>query len=289
MTAKMVVIASYPRSGNTWTRLVLDHVCRRATAPISINDIDNGFYNLRRMIFDGFAPIDAANLTAAEIDRYWPDVLRGFAATQPDTSPLIIKTHETARRTEMGDWLYPPEIMQGVIHLVRHPFDVAASYAPHLGWTIDRTIRAMLDSDHHLDRAADRMHVATAERVGSWAGHAASWTADDLPWPVISLRYEDLRADPIAGFTRAAAVAGLTDDAGLIARAVDFSRFDRLQAEEREAGFRERPAASPAFFRAGRSGIGWQDADPALLRELADRSAEMMQRFGYRADGGWES
>ena len=64
-----------------------------------------------------------------------------------------------------------------------------------------------------------------------------------------------------------------------------FSRFDRLQAEEREAGFRERPAASPAFFRAGRSGIGWQDADPALLQELADRSAEMMQRFGYRADG----
>ena len=83
-------------------------------------------------------------------------------------------------------------------------------------------------------------------------------------------------------------MAGLTEDVGVIAQAVEFCRFDRLQAEERRVGFRERPGRSPAFFRAGRSGIGWQAADPALLRELADRSADMMQRFGYRADGGWD-
>ena len=288
MTAALVLIASYPKSGNTWTRLVLDHLIRRARAPISINDIETGLYVQRRMIFDRFGPVEASDLTVTEIDRYWPEVFRSLVKGQPADAPLVLKTHEAGRRTDAGAWLYPPEIVRGVIHLVRHPFDVAASYAHHRGWTIDDTIRALLDPAHRIGGDMDRLQLPMPETVGSWAGHTASWTADDLPWPVISLRYEDLRADATRGFTRAAALAGLTEDAGLIARAVGFCRFDRLQAEEGEAGFRERPAASPAFFRAGRSGIGWPDADPALLGELADRSAEMMQRFGYRADGGWE-
>jgi hypothetical protein len=184
LTAALVLIASYPKSGNTWTRLVLDHVIRRARAPISINDIETGLYVQRRMIFDRFGPVEASDLTVTEIDRYWPEVFRSFAKGQPADVPLVLKTHEAARRTDAGAWLYPPEIVRGVIHLVRHPFDVAASYAHHRGWTIDDTIRALLDPAHRIGGDMDRLQLPMPETAGSWAGHTASWTADDLPWPV---------------------------------------------------------------------------------------------------------
>jgi hypothetical protein len=49
---------------------------------------------------------------------------------------------------------------------------------------------------------------------------------------VYVVRYEDMQADPIGTFTSVIRFCGLDDDPARIAKAVDFSRFDRVQAQE---------------------------------------------------------
>jgi hypothetical protein len=100
------------------------------------------------------------------------------------------------------------------------------------------------------------------------------------------VRYEDLRADPISVFTGMVRFCGLDDDAVRIARAVDFSRFERMQQQEAEHGFAEKLPEAASFFRKGISG-SWREAlTPELVAKLiADHQAEM-RRFGYlSADG----
>ena len=46
-------------------------------------------------------------------------------------------------RVATGEWLYPPEAIHSVIYLVRHPFDVAVSFAPHMNLPLNEAVELM--------------------------------------------------------------------------------------------------------------------------------------------------
>ena len=108
----------------------------------------------------------------------------------------------------------------------------------------------------------------------------ASWTGQsDLPLHVA--RYEDLLADPRAGFGAVVRFAGLAGDGPRLDRAVEHSAFPRLQAQEAESGFAEKQPTAPSFFRAGVAG-SWRTAlTPSQVRAIVDAHGEVMERFGY--------
>jgi aryl sulfotransferase len=282
MDAPLVLIASYPKSGNTWTRAVLQGILTPEHAG-DINRIDIGLYGQnRRALFDHYAPASAAELTPEEIDRFLPAVLREFAA---DTRALtFLKVHDAARRTDRGEWLYPPEAVRAVLYLVRHPFDVALSFSHHMGWSVDETVRVMADPGYSHALARKSLPTVLQERDGTWSGNVASWLAASPPYNVVALRYEDLKRDALAGFRIFAAAAGLPTDAWL-AHAVQATRFERLQAIEKSVGFRERPHTSPAFFRAGGSIAGKERLGDDARRQIVRAHGAIMQRLGYREDG----
>ena len=47
MTPRIILLASYPKSGNTWLRLVLSNLLYPAQAPVAINEIPLGMRWLR--------------------------------------------------------------------------------------------------------------------------------------------------------------------------------------------------------------------------------------------------
>jgi hypothetical protein len=95
------------------------------------------------------------------------------------------------------------------------------------------------------------------------------------------VRYEDLLANPLATFTRAARFLQLPDDPERIAKAIRFSDFRELARQEAEKGFRERPRHAERFFRQGQSGEGRQRLTPAQVERLTRTHADVMRRFGY--------
>jgi len=276
----LILVAGYPKSGSTWVRLVFETL-RRGRA-VSINDLDGGHYGARRrMLFDAAAPVNAGDLLAEEIDDLLPGVFR--ALSEESSGPHVIKVHDCALRTRSGDWLYPPDCVQKVLYLTRHPFDVAVSYAHHLGISPGDAIGHM-GTDETVARSAIRLRLPLHERIGSWSGNIGSWL-DGSGYDVVPLRYEDLFENPVANFVRLAHAAGFTASEAAVARACEATRFDRLKNEEQSAGFLERPKSSPAFFRAGRP-RSWQGAlDADLQAKLMEEHGAMMARLGYDAEG----
>jgi len=89
-------------------------------------------------------------------------------------------------------------------------------------------------------------------------------------------------ADPKKAFTALARHLLLNPTRRQLARAIEWSSFARLQAQEK--GFRERPPnADQSFFREGRAGK-WKDAlTAAQVDRIVRDHGEQMQRFGSLA------
>lgn len=284
MSQNLVLIASYPRSGSTWLRLIFENLRRPSFDPVSINAMAAGYYGFpRRLLFDDIAPVNAADLLPPEIDTFLPEVFRQLSAAISHT--IVIKVHDQARRAENGQWLFPPECVRAVIHVVRHPFDVAVSYAHHLGVNLTRAIELMSGrEDVVVADPKQRLPLQLHEHIGSWSEHVKSWQ-DSGEYPVTMVRFEDLFADPVSGFRRLAAEARLPAADDRISAAVRAATFARLQSEERSQGFRERPRTATAFFRSGRP-RSWGEELTAEMRESICRDhGRVMPRMGYEPDG----
>jgi aryl sulfotransferase len=283
MTANVVILASYPKSGNTWLRLLLANLLNPGSEPVPINNIDLGRFGTRRQKFDDYSGWEGSDLSDRELDFFWPDVLIRQAAESPNT--LFLKSHTMLYRNPAGEWIYPREIVRAVLHLVRHPFDVAVSFANHCGTSLEEAVDAMLMPGYIAAKQYDRASTSLPQRYGSWAEFNASWLKAAQAYPVTSLRYEDLLLDPNGNFAILARAAGLEFSLEKLAQAIDFTRFDRLQAAEMEAGFQERLKHGGKFFRAGRRGTGREVLNRVLRARIVEACGEIMEALGYQESG----
>ena len=285
----IVWIASYPKSGNTWTRAVLTNYLQDNGEPASINALAGGRTASVRDNFDELIGLDSADLRPDELTRYLPRfhalLARALFAPWPNArvmdgvQPRFAKTHE-AYRGPVGGARFSRVGTVGVIYLVRNPLDVAVSYAHHLQWPIDRILRRM--SDPAADEASSPSWICPLlpSPLTTWSGHVSSWL-DQTDLHAHVARYEDLLADPRTGFGAIVRFAGLTWDEARLDRAIGYAAFPRLCIQEAESGFRERQPTSPSFFRAGVAG-SWRTAlTREQVRALVDAHGPIMARHGY--------
>jgi len=156
--------------------------------------------------------------------------------------------------------------------------DVCLSLAKFWDCSLDRTIAFLAADDFHGGDGEEAMW----EFYGNWSRHVESWTAT-AESGILVLRYEDLLQDPLANFGRLAGfLDGRSPDPTRLAKAVDFSSFDRLKRAEDAAGFDEQGADGRSFFRKGQSGEGAKVLTKAQIDRVVRDHGEVMERFGYR-------
>ena len=96
----------------------------------------------------------------------------------------------------------------------------------------------------------------------------------------ILIRYEDLLADPEKHFARIIDYLGGEPEPERLRRAIAFSDFKILSAQEAQHGYAAGGPAGP-FFRAGKSGA-WRDAlTPAQAARIENDHRHVMRKFGY--------
>ncbi|WP_129676351.1 sulfotransferase domain-containing protein [Candidatus Chloroploca sp. Khr17] len=275
---RLVWLASYPKSGNTWVRLFLTAYSHPERDELDINAVDVSLHAGNRDLFDRVIGLEASELTPAEIERYRPDVYRQLAVEAAE--PLFIKVHDRWRRNADGASIFPPETTAATVYIVRDPRGVAPSYANHYNLSIDAAIEQMRTVDHAIATRPDRLASQLHQPMGSWSQHVTSWL-DQTDLPVHLVRYEDLHADPEATFAGILEAAGLPVDAERLAAALTQSRFDRLQAQEEAAGFKERLMGAPRFFRRGQAASWQEELTPAQIERIVADHGPVMARLGY--------
>jgi hypothetical protein len=230
--------------------------------------------------FKALAKKSVADLSEKKIAALRVKAQERAAAVNKNVIPM--KTHSLLGK----DHGYPTISVKatvGAIYIVRDPRDVVISAADHYGLTIDQAVEMMADK---TSRGRGMPGNTVHELMGSWSDHVRSWSR----WkhtPLLLLRYEDMLADSLGQLGRVARKLGITQDEARIRRAVEFSSFKTLQAQEAQTGFVEKSVNSQRFFRSGRAG-GWRGTlTPAQAAAIERDHAVQMRRFGYLppADG----
>lgn len=272
---KLIWLASYPKSGTTWLRAFLHNYILQPDAPYAINrltDLTVGESGASR--YAKYDPRPASQYTIADVQRMRPLVHRDITATQP--GHVFVKTHNASLLVE-GVPLMTPEMTAGAIYIVRDPRDIAVSYSRHLGRSIDDTIAFMADPG----AATGGTDVKVYERLSSWSIHAHFWTRNPNPLLQV-IRYEDMIGSTERVFADAIRFLGQEPPPERLARAIRFSAFEELRAQEKQGRFIEQPPeANAPFFRAGQPGQ-WRDMlTPEQRTRIESDHAEVMRRFGY--------
>jgi aryl sulfotransferase len=268
-------LVSYPKSGNTWMRIMLQSL-RNGGAPVDINEsIDSHILN--REEFEEHFGVESSDLAAPEIDAVRPELHRAIARASKD--PLILrKVHDRCWLTASGERVFPPEVSRGAVYIVRDPRDVAVSFAHAYGLDLEEAVCYMGDSTKTFASNSSRLTLQLSQPVGSWSEHVVSWL-DDAAMPLLLIRYEDMLAGSALELEKVARFLGIPAEA--CAQAAAASGFSTLREQEDKRGFRERVPAAARFFRQGRSGEGKEKLSIRLHERIKTDHGAVMKRLGY--------
>jgi aryl sulfotransferase len=275
----IVWLASFPKSGNTWLRLLIANLLNDGEGAVDINRIpDLGAMASARAPFDQITLLDSGLLTHDEADALRAAVYAVEAAEYPHAAHFV-KVHDAYTLNARGEPLFAAGA-RGALYIVRDPRDVAVSFSHHSSISIDAAVDKLTALDSRLCGSVRRQPVQLRQKLLTWSAHVLSWI-EQRDLPVHLVRYEDLKASPVQTFAAAMQFAGRAVSPSDLNRAVRHADFSELQRQEKEKGFCERISRESMFFRAGTAG-GWR---AVLSEEQADRivasNREVMMRLGY--------
>ena len=266
--AKIVWLASYPKSGNTWLRFLLTGVLAGKVA------------------------------SSAQVARQIPDIHDGVAAHHLyGKGATIVKTH----------WKYWPEIPLredtiGAIYVLRHPVEVLES---NVNYAFMRSGNLRKDAgqeevadfarrwvDAYIEQGGHKSFLDFG--IGTWEENVRSWLAPGEKFPHLVVRYEQLRADTAGELARICRFLEVQRTPEQLDAAIAAASRDAMGAiEEREIASR-----IPGFFfqrrneagyEAGHRFVGRSRSGEALFNLTEEQKARAQARFapimaelGYR-------
>jgi hypothetical protein len=288
---RTIWLASYPKSGNTWFRMLVANLSA-TDKPVDINNSERGGIASARGPYDYLLLIDSGLLTFDETDSLRPRLYEALASgaeadeyDRPQEFPPVrfTKVHDAYLLTPKGEPLLAGA--DGTIVMVRDPRDVASSLANHHRCSVDEAITFMNDSAAAYCVKTNRQHHQFRQKLSGWSAHVASWL-DQTDIPIYLIRYEDMQADTIGTFRRALDFAGRPATAEELARAVAFANFSELRQQEQDNGFSETPSRPGGlFFRRGEVGAWRDELTAEQVARIEAAHAPMMRRLGYELAG----
>jgi hypothetical protein len=187
--------------------------------------------------------------------------------------PRVLKSHECF------DPRYPR-----VIHIVRDPRDVAASF-----YYYNLKVRVLPDGypiGEFIDRFLAVNVVEWADRLGSWEDHTRSWQClRQGKNNYCLIRYEDLVADPARELLKTASLLQTDLTPSRIERAVQLSSANEMRSMEREQWKKwtttKDSRGDIPFVREAKSG-GWRKhISESSARKIELAWGSTMQELGY--------
>ena len=270
----IVWLASYPKSGNTWTRIFLANYLVNGDKPVPINQAHR--FAMGDSVAKTYAMAAQTSINTGDLDQVLDlrgRVLRGIVANGADVN--FVKTHNF-QGSMKGRLLIPKELTRSAVYIVRNPLDVVVSYARHFGLTHKQAAAALSNVSNWIAPTGDTV----GQFLGRWDQHVKSWTVP-ADYPQLILRYEDLLTDPVQHFANLLTHIGIPIDQLRLKKAIEFSSFKELSQQEEKGGFEEKSQFTKAFFGRGQA-AQWKSAlSPELVMQIRADHGKTMEKFGY--------
>lgn len=276
MQKGMYWLASYPKSGNTWLRIVLANIFQENHELANLDQLEGSMASSRVWINQALG-FDSTYLSDDELDRLRPAIYSWYA--QQEEKIHYHKIHDAYTYVNVDTPLIPKAGSLGAIYLIRNPLDVAVSFAHHSHVSIDTMIKLMANADLTVPIAINQ-HRQLRQKLLSWSLHVKSWeTVQDIN--VLKLRYEDMLFSTFATFKKAIQFLNINISDVDLQRVLDNTTFKKLQQQENNVGFKEKSRVAAQFFRKGIAGDWENTLTQAQVATIIRDHGEMMFRYGY--------
>lgn len=263
----LLFIVGAPRSGTTWLQLLFAQ--HAAVATEGETHLFEHFVGPALRNWDTLdeAPREMGPGLVMEREKF-VERQRQFArevyarTAGPDTRLVVDKTPGHALWIDEILTVFPEA---RVLHLVRDPRDVAASMmAASRGW------------------GASWAPGTAFEAAWMWCEHVrGARTGTERASEARELRYEDLYERPAAELNALFSWLGLDASIGLVERAVEETRIDRLRDGDAEAPW-DVEDEPDGFFRKGGAGNWRTDLARSQVAVIEYVCQDLMEEFGYR-------
>jgi len=191
MPKKIIWIASYPKSGNTWVRAIVSALLYTSKGEFNFNllKLIEQFDKLSNYEFiknTNLHEFKIINKHIKNISKFWIKAQKNIIFHN-NLNPVynIFKTHSANIALDKNQFT-TSKLTNGCIYIVRDPRDIAVSFAGHRGKTINDTIDFMSKIESYLLPS----HNRTLTLVTAWDTHYKSWMK--LKAPILLIKYEDL-------------------------------------------------------------------------------------------------
>ena len=243
-------LASYPRSGNTFFRVVLRHA-------LGVHSCSRYFEERieHRLGLGG---------------PYRDMTIDELRATHRQ---LFVKTHEVSANTD-----------DPAIFIVRDGRDALTSYAHYILSRGETAPAEHIEPEKRFEYTL-RDLISYEKSFGGWGPNTISWL--DRTGPTAVVRFEDLVREPVETVMTALDTVRYAGDWSLLGRRLGGWMAARSLARRRTRGevptFESLNEQFPDFFRRGRTGSYRTEMSDELQTLFWDKYGPVMERLGYEA------
>lgn len=279
---KIIWLASYPKSGNTWFRSFLTAL-KTDDSVFNINELKTDGIFSSKEHFENILDVDSDVLYPEEIQKY--QRLAWTHISLQAKNKQFVKIHDAFDflSNNENQPLIPEEATYKAIYFVRNPFDVVPSLSNHSGDSIAKTVEFINRSETcfiNLKKKKSGSGNQFYQHLGTWNEHVKSWLIHPK-FPVLFLRYEDMKLNSFESFKNAVKFMELDYSDEQIRQALMITSFENLRKQEEQKGFKEKSSKTKFFFNKGEINYGKSLLTEEQIESIKIVNEEMMKHFGY--------
>ena len=237
----IVWLSSYPKSGNTWLRLLLTNYLFENKNGV-FDNLDYIINFPRKISFDF---VDKSKFIGNTLD-FHEYFIKAQEYINTNKKINYLKTHSCLGKINNFDFTNEKNTL-GFIYLVRDPRSVVISYSHYINESIDESIEIIL-RENNISIGSDKIITFKS----SWKINYLSWIKSS--YPKLLVKYEDLYNNTYETFKKVLVFLNqfqkIIIDQDKIKKTIQNCHFNNLQEEEIKKGFDEKLTNNP-FFRKG--------------------------------------
>lgn len=273
---KLLFIASYPKSGNTFMRAIISSLIYSEDGNFNfdlfkkITLIDtNPFYDFVKDInYNDYLNLNDLSISS----KYWLMAQKNYSNL---TQNFVFKTHAANLMYQENKYTLDKYCM-GVIYLIRNPIGIIPSYAYHLNVSNEDILKMI--TNNNIISLNPKGNICVP--LSSWETHITSWTKINVP--KIFIRFEDLIDDTIGTIKKCVEFLNSVDikfscNSSKIKNIYSSTKFEKLEKQEQDNNFKI--GKDKNFFRKGT--LDNNDVSLDIKNKLSVLFERTMKKYNY--------
>tara|TARA_Y100001970_G_C14257661_1_gene876729 strand:- start:3363 stop:4223 length:861 start_codon:yes stop_codon:yes gene_type:complete len=275
---KIVFIASYMKSGNTWMRSIICSLINNGK--FELEDLKKIKLFSQEVFFNKLPNIKYqkdGNIDFNFISKNWINAQNIINMSSKEKIKFF-KTHNV-RGLINNNYFTDENVCKGFVYLIRDPRDVCISLAKHMDTSIDNAIDVMLFQKNFVTNV-----FKVNEAVCTWKDHIESWV-NFQSVPRLVIKYEDMilniknTIEQTINFLDIVYDHKYSFEKETINKTIDVTKFSHLQKLEKTGGFSE--ATNNNFFRKGKAGEWKNILSKEQILLIEKELGTLMSKLGY--------